>query len=56
MKINNHKVRIKLGKMIYSNMKERNSYTKYEHDVANAASNAEEVGNINHGRLCNRSC
>ena len=48
--IYNKKVGMKLGKMIYSNVKERNSYTKYEHDVATAASNGEEIGNINHGK------
>ena len=36
--------------MIYSNAKERNSYAKYERDIALTASNGEEVGNINHGR------
>ena len=50
MEIYNHKVGIKLGKMIYSNMKEMNSYTKYERDVTNAASIGKEVGNINHGK------
>ena len=41
MEIYNQKVGMKLVKMIYSNIKERNSYTKYERDVANAASNGE---------------
>ena len=44
----NEKVGMKLGTMIYRNVKERNSYIKYERDVANAAALGEEVGNINH--------
>ena len=48
--IYNYKVGSKLAKMIYSNVKERNLYTKYERDVAMAASNGEEIGNINHGK------
>ena len=39
----NYKVGKKLAIMIYSNVKERNSYAKYERDVAQAASNGEEV-------------
>ena len=45
----NHKVGIKLGSIVYQNIKERCSYAKYERDVAAAALNGEEVGNINHG-------
>ena len=37
--------------MVFSNVKEINSYVKYERDVAQAASNGEEVGNINHGEV-----
>ena len=47
----NYKAGIKLGKMVYSNVKERTSYAKYERDVANAASLGEEIGNINHGQV-----
>ena len=42
---------IKLGTMVFSNVKEINSYVKYERDVAQAAANGEEVGNINHGEV-----
>ena len=45
----NHKVGMKLGSMVYQNLKERCSYAKYERDVAAAALNGDEVGNINHG-------
>ena len=47
--INNYKVGLKLGSIVYQNIKERCSYAKYERDVAAAAFNGEEVGNINHG-------
>ena len=47
--IYNYKVGMKLGSMIYQNVKERCSYKKYERDVAAAALNGEDVGNIRHG-------
>jgi hypothetical protein len=45
----NYKVGMKLGSMVYQNIKERCSYAKYSRDVAAAALNGEEVGNRNHG-------
>ena len=40
---------MKLGSMVYQNIKERCSYAKYSRDVAAADLNGEEVGNRNHG-------
>ena len=45
----NYKVGMKLGSIVYQNLKERCSYAKYERDVAAAALNGDEIGNINHG-------
>ena len=41
---------MKLARKIYANCKERESYHKYERDLAQAYVDGEEIGNINHGR------
>ena len=46
----NYKVGMKLARKIYANCKERESYHKYERDLAQAYVDGEEIGNINHGR------
>ncbi len=44
----NYKIGMKLAKIVYSNIKERESYAKYSRDIAHRASNGEDLGNINH--------
>ena len=50
MEIYNYKAGMKLGRQIYSNVKEKATYSKYERDCAQAAMNKEEIGNINHSK------
>ena len=45
----NYKIGMKQGKIVYNNIKERESYAKYSRDVAHRTSNGEDLGNINHG-------
>ena len=50
-RIYNEKVGIKLGLIIYKNVKDKASYLQYESDVTMASINGEQVGNINHSEM-----